>query len=329
MIRGPYLTTVARRWVDDIGFRPLTRRKYLTTLETMDRRIRRRRPGVRFNEITTDDIKDFITYREDGQLRADESRKKTLNILWAVWDWACSSEIRLAEANPVTRLRVQARHHRRPIRHVRHKTWLGEARARLLVATTKGDGTDPDRLRDAFILALFLYTGLRLAELQQLRWRNVDLASNVLEIIGKGEKPAKVALNPAARRLLFEWRSSYIAGYGSDDIDDLAVVPRMKTGILGWPGHETGPRFRAILWGRPIARPTSIYRIVTDRAREAGLGHVATHDLRRSFAGIMRDRGATLEEISRALRHDSLETTRIYLEDKPELAAGLEDFDLG
>jgi integrase/recombinase XerC len=199
----------------------------------------------------------------------------------------------------------------------------------VLVATTRGDGTDPDRVRDAFILALFLYTGLRLSELHGLRWRNVDLPAGLLNIVGKGSKPAQVALNPAARKLLFEWRSAYVAGCHTDHIDDLAVVPRMKTGVIGRPCTPDVVTVRSIQWGRPIARPTSVYRIIAERAREAGVGPLGAHDLRRSFAGIMKDRGATLEEISRALRHDSLETTRVYLESKPELAAGLEDYNLG
>ena len=141
---------------------------------------------------------------------------------------------------------------------------------------------------------------------------------------------AQIPLNAAARRLLFEWRSAYITGYGSDAIDDLAVAPRMLAGVtgrVGLPGPQ--PRFQRILWGRPIGCTHSIHNIVKQRAAEAALGHLAPHDLRRSFAGILQDRDVPLEEISRALRHASIETTRIYLECKPDLAEGFADFDLG
>jgi integrase/recombinase XerC len=329
MLRGPYLHTAARQWVDDIGFQPETRRKYLATLETFDRRLQRNRKGVRFADVTPDEVREFVFMREDGRPRADHSRKKILSICWMFWDWASSQEIHLTAGNPATRLRAQART-AGAIRGVRPKHWLGENRARLLVATTRGDGRDPDRVRDAFILAVFLYTGLRLAELRALRWHNVDLATGLLVFFGKDRRPSQVSLNQAAQRLLFEWRSRYVTGYGSTAIDDLPVVPRMVTGIVGRPCQaEPQVRYRQIQWGRPIARPSSIGRIVTARALEAGLGHVAAHDLRRSFAGIMQDRGAPLEEISKALRHQELETTRIYLEDKPELAAALADYDLG
>lgn len=329
MIRGPYLRTAARQWADDVGFLPATRRKYLATMETFDRRLQRNRKGVRFAEITPDEVKDFVFLREDGARRADNSRKKVLSICWMLWDWACAPEIGLAETNPTARLRAQARTNG-AIQGVRPKHWLGETRAKLFVATTRGDGSDPDRLRDAFIIAVFLYTGLRLAELRSLRWHNVDLGTGLLVFFGKGRRQSNVSLNPAALRLLFEWRSAYVTGYESAAIDDLPVVPRMVTGIVGRP-CQAGPqvRYRQIQWGRPIARPSSIGRVVTERAAEAGLGHVCAHDLRRSFAGIMKDRGATLQEISEALRHQELETTRIYLDSKPELAAALTDYDLG
>lgn len=333
MLRGPYLVTVAEQWLDDVGYQNPTRRSYFNTLRAFDRRVRSRRPDTRFCEITPEDVKDFVYHREDGRRRADRSRKQTMNILWACWDWATAAEVGLALANPVTRLRALHRREHRAPQGVIRKVWLGEERAKLLVSTTRGDGTDPQRLRDAFVIAMYLYTGLRLSELWALRWRSVDLGAGdhgLLHILGKGRKVAQVPLNPAARRLLFEWRSAYITGYGSADIDDLPVVVRLCAGVqgrVGLPGPQ--PRKPRILWGRPIACASSVGLIVNKRAREAGLGKVATHDLRRTVAGILKDRGADMEEIRRVLRHTSAETTRIYLEDKPDLATKFADFDLG
>lgn len=333
MLRGPYLTTVAEQWIDDVGYRNPTRRSYFATLRAFDRRVRARRPDTRFCEITPDDVRDFVFHREDGGPRADRSRKQTLNICWSLWDWATAAEIGLATGNPVTRLRAQHRREKRRPQDVIRKTWLGEDRAKLFVATTRGDGSDPNRLRDAFLIALYLYTALRCSELNNLRWRDVDLGAGqhgLLHVVGKGHKVAQVPLNRAAQRLLFEWRSAYITGYGSADIEDLCLVPRLVAGAVarvGLPGPQVHEH--RILWGRPVVHSSSISLMITKRAAEAGLGHVAAHDLRRSAAGIMKDRGADLEEIRRALRHSSAETTRIYLETKPELAAASADYDLG
>ena len=61
--------------------------------------------------------------------------------------------------------------------------------------------------------------------------------------------------------------------------------------------------------------------VLTYRAHQAGLGHVAPHDLRRSFAGFLDDRGADLRTIQTALRHGSPDTTvRHYLIPNPTRA---------
>lgn len=64
-----------------------------------------------------------------------------------------------------------------------------------------------------------------------------------------------------------------------------------------------------------------VRQIVARRAEEAGLGVVATHDLRRSFAGFLDDDGAHLQDVQAALRHSSpTVTARCYLDPSPRRA---------
>jgi integrase len=64
-----------------------------------------------------------------------------------------------------------------------------------------------------------------------------------------------------------------------------------------------------------------VHHLIVRRAEEAGLGLVATHDLRRSFAGFLDERGVDLGGIQAALRHSSPDTTqRAYLERSPRRA---------
>jgi len=61
--------------------------------------------------------------------------------------------------------------------------------------------------------------------------------------------------------------------------------------------------------------------VLAHRANQAGIGHVAPHDLRRSFAGFLDDRGIDLRTIQTALRHSSADTTvRCYLTPNPTRA---------
>lgn len=46
---------------------------------------------------------------------------------------------------------------------------------------------------------------------------------------------------------------------------------------------------RVLAYGHPIWANNGVWKIVTDRAAAAGLGHVTPHDLRRTVAGILHD----------------------------------------
>lgn len=228
-LRGPSLyPTVAERWVDDVGIGGLTRTDYLK----IARRLQARHPKTRFAEFTPEMIRDYVDVGEGGGPRADRTRAHLLGVVWQVFDWAADPDVDVeVAANPAARLRALARKSRRAPRDVTRKTWLGEERARTLIATTRGDGTDPMGLRDAMVIALYLYTGLRLAELIRIRWADIDFGSGrhgVAHVLRKGAKPAQVPLNPAARRLLFEWRARFVEAVGPD-VGALAIIPQIRS----------------------------------------------------------------------------------------------------
>lgn len=239
MLRGPKLyPTIAEKWVGDVGIKGNTRDDYLKILGRLQARLDRRRGDVRFAEITPDDVKDYVEVGYRGGPRADRTRAHLLGVVWQVFDWAMDPEIDVVIlANPAARLRALARRNRRPPRDVNRKTWLSAERARVLIATTRGDGTNPIDVRDATMIALYLYTGLRLSELIRVRWRDVDFASGahgVIHTVRKGGKQAQVPINPAARRMLFEWRAAFVEAVGHD-IADLRILPQTRSLIVGPP----------------------------------------------------------------------------------------------
>lgn len=67
--------------------------------------------------------------------------------------------------------------------------------------------------------------------------------------------------------------------------------------------------------------PWTVRKIIARRAEDAGVGTVATHDLRRSFAGFLDEDGTDLKGIQAALRHSSPHVTaRCYLDRSPRRA---------
>jgi len=319
---------VAHQWVDDVAISGLTRNDYLKILRRLDRRVAPRR----FAEITPDDVRHYVDVGEDGSVRADRTRAHLLGVVWQVFDWAMDPAVDIAVlANPAARLRALARKTRRAPRDVNRKTWLSAGRARALVATTRGDGSDVMGPRDAMIIALYLYTGLRLSELVRVRWHDIDFSSGehgVVHVIRKGGKPAQVPLNPAARRLLFEWRAAFIEAVGAD-IADLRILPQARAVVVGDPRRRPQVRRVEIIWRRGLTGGVTVRNIIAARAVAAGIDHLRPHDLRRSFAGILEDAGTDMRDIQAALGHAQLATTERYLKQRTKLPAAAENLDFG
>jgi integrase/recombinase XerC len=169
------------------------------------------------------------------------------------------------------------------------------------------DDPEPHGIRDHALIAVGLLTGLRRAELARLRWGDVDLVQRRLSVQGKGSKFGTVGLPEEAATSLQRWREHVIAAYGRRSWANAPVFP--TGGVVGL--HERSYVFD---WSRPL-KPEGLWKIVARRSLEAGLGPLTPHDLRRSFAGFLDERGVDLGGIQAALRHSSPDVTnRCYLE---------------
>ena len=72
--------------------------------------------------------------------------------------------------------------------------------------------------------------------------------------------------------------------------------------------------------------PQAIYRILKGYAKQAGLGNIAAHDLRRTAAALALRGGADLRQIQQMLGHASILTTERYLEPIRSLQETAGDF---
>ena len=136
--------------------------------------------------------------------------------------------------------------------------WLTRAQADQLLAAC--DGTLPG-LRDQLIIRLGLM-GIRRSEIANLR---IADTANLPRItwLGKGRKLRRVTVSPPLAQLITVWLAAY-------------PHPGSDKPLLCAATHGR----RQIIWGQPID-PQTVYTRVLRRARQAGLDHVATHDLRR------------------------------------------------
>ncbi len=147
--------------------------------------------------------------------------------------------------------------------------------------------------RDYAMLCVLYATGLRVSELVNLHFEDLDLSRGFLKTRGKGNKERLVPLGEKAIQALAGCHSreggnpeSWIPGQARDDKSE----PRLF----------------------PITRQ-AFWKLIKKYALKAGITKtVYPHQLRHSFATHLVERGADLRAIQVMLGHKDLRTTEIY-----------------
>lgn len=187
---------------------------------------------------------------------------------------------------------------------VRHEgqsvgNWLTLAQAQQLLNM-------PDRqtlkgLRDRAILAVLLGCGLRRAEAASLTFEHVQQREGrwaLVDLVGKRNKTRTVPMPAWAKAALDDWAIEAGLARGGLAICEGRIFRSMNKG-----GRIVGDSVSS----------QAIRDVVITYTRLLGLGDVAPHDLRRTFAKLARAGGADLEQIQLSLGHASIRTTQRYL----------------
>lgn len=156
------------------------------------------------------------------------------------------------------------------------------------------DEDEPLPHRDRALLELLYASGLRVAELVSLDWRDLDLQARVLRVTGKGGKERMVPFGKPAAEALKAWLGDW------EGVRDQKV-----------PASHEEPVFLNYRGGRLSTR--SVRRILDRLVAAAGLpSGVHPHTMRHTFATHLLEGGADLRAIQELLGHSSLATTQRY-----------------
>lgn len=154
--------------------------------------------------------------------------------------------------------------------------------------------------RDVALIQFLYYTGARVGEVDELRWRDIRAnrdGRGQVTLFGKGEKSRTVLIPKKVYQALLALRSK------SDGKD--AAVFKSRNG------------------GQPL-KDRHIRNIVAAAGKKAGIqGKVSPHWLRHSHASHSLDRGAPVQLVQQTLGHTSLHTTSRYAHAKPSDSSGL------
>lgn len=149
----------------------------------------------------------------------------------------------------------------------------------------------PFDARNKAILELMYATGLRISEVVNLEFKNIDFEDCIVRVMGKGSKERIVPINSIALDAL----DNYIKNYRED------LLKNDVNNYLFLNNH-----------GKQMTRQ-GVFKMLKSEVEKKNIKKdVSPHTLRHTFATHLLDHGADLRIIQELLGHSDISTTQIY-----------------
>jgi integrase/recombinase XerD len=151
--------------------------------------------------------------------------------------------------------------------------------------------TDPLGSRDRTMLEVLYATGLRVSELVNLKYSQLNLNQGVVRIVGKGNRERLIPLGEEAVR----WLREFMGGPRGEILLD-------RQSDYLFPTRRGDRMTRQAFW-----------HIIKRYARKSNIDkELSPHTLRHAFATHLLNHGADLRVVQMLLGHSDLSTTQIY-----------------
>lgn len=150
------------------------------------------------------------------------------------------------------------------------------------------DTSDFTGLRNRLMFEIMYGCGLRLSELVNLKFVDIDFSNRIINIIGKGNKERIVPFHHLIKDLLLD----YQAQVSNMQLDHDFIFINNRKGQIS---------------------PRGVQFTLDKVVLAAGLSkNVSPHMLRHSFATHLLDNGADIKVVQDLLGHENISTTQIY-----------------
>ena len=151
--------------------------------------------------------------------------------------------------------------------------------------------SSPHGIRDKAMLELLYATGLRISELINLKFNEIDFKRGIIKIIGKGGKERIIPVGEIA----LSWITDYIDNIRKD------IIANSENMYLFLSNK-----------GNQLSRK-SCWSIISNYSKVSlNSKTISPHSLRHAFATHLLNHGADLRSVQMLLGHSSLSTTQIY-----------------
>lgn len=143
--------------------------------------------------------------------------------------------------------------------------------------------------RNKTMIQFLLNTGLRLSEMINLKWRDIDLMTGQIKVVeGKGLKDRILWLDENTLEMLGKWKQRQFKEWGKSDL----VFTTRTLNLLD---------------GKAVRKMIKTY------SDKAGIDkHITTHSLRHTFASDLLRDTKNIRIVQKALGHSDISSTQIY-----------------
>ncbi len=231
-------------------------------------------------QIEYTDIRLFIAYlNELGNSRTTIARK--LSSLRSFFKYAMKQH--WIESDPTTLVQYQAKK-----QHLPDFFYEDEMLAILEAAKSSNSVM---HLRDYAILETFYATGMRVSELTQLTFNQIEPGIQIVKVLGKGNKERIVPIGDQAFQAIVDYREQLRPQLANDASGDFVFLSDK---------------------GKPMTTP-QVHVILNNIIEEGALNlTIHPHKLRHTFATHLLNNGADLRSVQELLGHEDLSSTQIY-----------------
>ena len=236
------------------------------------------------SQVSSEDIREWILYRMEQCKISAASMNRELSSLRSFYKY-------LRRQNYISQdifSRISSLRTARKLPSFVPETRMASLLENIRTESVEGDFVEQ---RNALIIALFYSCGIRLAELQGIRFGDLSADGSSLHIRGKGDKHRVVPILPE----MSERIKNYVGR-----LQEMGLSTSQEASLIVSQG------------GKPLSR-TTIQRVVKEKLKEANVqGKKSPHILRHTFATHLLNKDADMRDIQELMGHSSLKTTQCY-----------------
>jgi len=285
------------QWLHDEGKDEKTISAYKTTINQFFQWFQDSTGRNDFSDAKPIDIKEYLGFMKHTLNRKQATVNKTIASFKTFF--AFLSDNGLVKDNPMTRIKIQKVESSDKVGEKGISKWLNKEEQDRYMSYVNFERNEFKRLRNLAIIDCMLFAGLRVAEVEELRIDDVKVTGDITLTIREGKKGKYTTANLINKhsRNLRNWL-------------------RMRQGLSGDKYTASAFLFVSERSGKLSARGIQV--MLDKYADLANMGNITPHRFRHSFCKNLANAGVAIEIIRRLARHESIQTTAIYIDPSHE-----------